>query len=295
MGERNVTWPLRALAGAIFAIALVHGIRVWGHQTARASLTPRRPPQPLPAGDADGDGLSDELEAALAARFAPIVILDPRDQNRPASIPWLLSHFGGPQDGQDGFPAAIRPGSADPRDWVTYVHVYPRTDGDINIQYWFFYTYNDGPWFFDHDADWEHVTVHVDPAGVPRGAVFAQHRNSAPGVFRAWGAVRKAGDHPIVLSARGTHASYADQASLGWLEHVSDCVGIEGCADPIWRTWEAGGLFNLGERGSLLGPTSVRAAFAFAGRWGGGGQFLQSRPAPRGPSHQTGFVVDGFQ
>jgi hypothetical protein len=249
----------------------------------------------LLVGDADHDGLPDILEAALAARFAPAVILDPQDNNRPISIPWLLGKLDRRDPGQDGFPIGLRPGSPDPRDWVTYVHVYPRTDGGINVQYWFLYAYNERWPFFDHDADWEHVTVLVDANGTPRGAFFAQHRNNNPGVFRPWAELRKLGDHPIVLSARGTHASYADQQSLAWFESASACGGLEGCRDPIWRTWEAGGLVNIGERTALLGPAPVRDALAYAGRWGGAGHFPRSRAAPEGPSHQGGFTADGFE
>ena len=91
-----------------------------------------RGPRPLALDDVDRDGLPDALEASLAARFAPAVILDPQEDNRPASIAWLLSRIGGlgRLDADRGsFPADVRAGSTDPRDWVTYVHVYPRTDG----------------------------------------------------------------------------------------------------------------------------------------------------------------------
>jgi hypothetical protein len=241
--------------------------------------------------DADRDGLPDDLEATLAARYAPAVVLDPRDRNRPASIGWLLARIPRLDGAPGGFPDEVRAGSPDPRDWVAYVHVYPRTDGRINVQYWFFYPYNDGPLFFDHDGDWEHVTVEVAPDGAPQAVYFAQHGNNSPGVRRAWASVRKLGDHPVVLSARGTHASYADQASLAWFERASACTQVDGCPDPIWRTWQGGGLLNMGERGAVLG---AHEALAYGGRWGGAGSFLRSRPAPRGPLQQGGFGSDGF-
>ena len=295
MALRRISSFWRIALGAIFFFTLVHGIRARNHRGAEASLIRRPAPAPLAFGDEDHDGLSDDLEAALADRFAPFVILHPQDQTRPASITWLLSHFGSPRAAQNGLPIALRPGSSDPRDWVTYVHVYPRTDGDINVQYWFFYAYNQAPAFFNHDADWEHVTVVVSPGGHPRGVFFAQHSHCNPGVFRPWSEIRKDGDHPIILSARGTHASYPDQGSVGWFDQVSRCTSVDGCRDPIWRTNEAGGLVNIGERRSLLGTAEVRDAMTFDGLWGARGRFLASRDAPPGPSHQYGFSVDGYR
>jgi hypothetical protein len=124
---------------------------------------------------------------------------------------------------------------------------------------------------------------------------MTQHGDCSPGVFVSWPEVRKDGQHPIVLSARGSHASYQDQVAAGWLDSVSQCQRVDGCPDPIWRTGEAGGLVNVGEHGALLGGAGVREALAFGGRWGGPGHFPDSRPAPRGPNHQSGFAVDGFR
>jgi hypothetical protein len=267
-------------------------------------LAARARPRPLPRGDADHDGLADDEELALAARYAPIVVLDPTDRYRPASVDWLLvrlpaqsrsprerleAAFGGPRA---SFLEAWRAGSPDPRDWVTYLHVYPRVDGGINLQYWFFYPYNDGAVLFDHDADWEHVTIHLDEQRRPRELMLAQHGNNRPGEIRAWETVRRDGDHPIVLAARGDHASYPDRASAPWFERVSPCVTLTGCASPIWRTWEAGGLVNIGERGALLDP---EGAFAYTGRWGRAGAWLRFGGAPKSPPHQRrSFQFAGF-
>jgi len=58
-----------------------------------ANMASRPRPRPLEVGDADRDGIADGEELALAARFAPIVVLDPADRYRPASLPWLLERL----------------------------------------------------------------------------------------------------------------------------------------------------------------------------------------------------------
>ncbi|HEY4394281.1 MAG TPA: Vps62-related protein [Polyangia bacterium] len=314
MSFKDVRRPRRSVVASLFALVLVFGFRGFGrHEGSSSALraaraaTRTRAPRPLARDDSDRDGLSDALEEALAARYAPAVVLAPGERNRPASTRWLLSRVAPPgmsaQDfgralvagqlnlGGADFSDEVRAGSGDSRDWVTYVHVYPRVDGGINVQYWFFYPYNQAPLFFDHEGDWEHITVDLGPGGAPRAVYFSEHGNNNPGVYRAWERVRRVGDHPIVLSARGTHASYPEQASVAWFDHVSQCRSVDGCADPVWRTWAAGGLANVGERGAAAGEGEV---LAYGGGWGGGGHLLRSRAAPQSPPHQGGFSTAGF-
>ncbi len=47
---------------------------------------------------------------------------------------------------------------ADSLDATTYVHLF-RSGGDVVIQYWFFYPYNN--WVNNHEGDWEHLNVKV--------------------------------------------------------------------------------------------------------------------------------------
>ena len=314
MSFKDVRWSRVKLAASLFALLFVFGFRGLARRDGSAPViraaraaSLHRAPRPLAYDDADRDGLPDALEEALAARYAPAVVLAPGESKRPASTRWLLARIAPPgmsaaevgralltgqlRLGGADFSDEVRAGSADARDWVTYVHVYPRVDGGINVQYWFFYPYNQAPLFFDHEGDWEHVTVVLSTSGAPRAVYFSEHGNNNPGVYRSWDRVRKLGDHPIVLSARGTHASYPDQASVAWFDYVSECRGVDACADPVWRTWEAGGLANVGERGAASGEGEV---LAYGGGWGGGGHFLRSRPAPQGPPHQGGFSSAGF-
>lgn len=242
---------------------------------------------PLDEGDLDEDGLLDTEEDELARKYAPLVILDRRDENRPASIPWLLqrTHVA-PGPGFE-MPAAVRGGASDPRDWTAYVHVFPRADGGVNLQYWFFYPYNDGPLFFDHDSDWEHLTVRLDAKRRPLGAYLARHTDDHPGPFRAWSRLHRSGNHPVVLSALGSHATYADASDVAWYDSASSCVDPKKCSDPMWRTWEH--AENVGES---FHPLVSSDAFAYAGRWGSE-HFFPGTSAPFGPLHHRGFCAGG--
>lgn len=261
-------------------------------------------PPALAVGDRDRDGLLDAEEDALARRFAPIVILHPEDRYRPASIDWLLARADvfdeGPRailagsaelprgDSGRSLPAAVHRGSDDPADWTTYVHVYPRADGGINLQYWFYYPYSDGPLFFDHDSDWEHVTIRLDLDRNPLGAYLARHDDDHPGPFWSWERLRKSGERPIVLSARGSHATYANARDVPFYDSVSGCVDLASCKDPIWFTGE-GELVNIGERRRPLAHPEV---LSYAGRWGAA-RLLPGTSAPFGPLFHKGACTDG--
>ncbi|GAO03929.1 hypothetical protein [Anaeromyxobacter sp. PSR-1] len=275
------------------------------------------------AADLDRDGLDDALEDALLARFAPVVVLAPDERVRPASAPWLLaraaletapgppprvlqaSALGAlaalliPGTEEPGarlrLDAAAQAGSPDPADWTAYGHAYRAADGGILLQYWFLYPFNEAFWAFDHDGDWEHMTVRLDAAGRPLGAWLARHADAQPGPWFGWSALRREGEHPVVLSARGTHASYASPDDAPRWERL--CPEAEparaaaaGC--PLWRPGAPGfgGVVNMGERGA------ARVAFlAWPGRWGATGAFgRDSRGAPPpGPAFQRGWCSEG--
>jgi hypothetical protein len=95
---------------------------------------------------------------------------------------------------------------------------YRRTshEGHWYWDYWWFFRYNDyqGPGdtchsFFcgDHEGDWEGITV-VTTATIPPeviGAIYAAHTDR---VLVRNPELPKAGNHPLVFVAKGTHASY---------------------------------------------------------------------------------------
>ncbi len=88
---------------------------------------------------------------------------------------------------------------------ATYAHVVRDEDpGEITIQYWLFYFYND--WFNKHEGDWEMVQVVLDAAENPQWLVLSQHHG---GTRRPWSATQvEAGTHPAVYVALGSHANY---------------------------------------------------------------------------------------
>jgi hypothetical protein len=296
---------LRYLAGALCAAALLAAPRARGAE-----------PAPVDGG----------LAQALLARFAPLVLLAPGERALPANVEWYLSRARlDPEPARAPEPAqrmaqasllgdwdaflremgrqvarlrpnlAARPGSADPRDWVVYGHVYRAKDDGLLVQYWFFYPFNDFHVLFDHEGDWEHVTVRLDSLLRPVGAWFARHRWSAPGKWFPWAALEREGDHPVVLSARGSHASYAGPGDVLWWDRACPTTAPadaarHGCT--LWRTWsaEAGGIVDTGARDR---PHLHAAFVAWPGQWGAVGWFRRDSGGPRGPAFQAGWCSEG--
>lgn len=297
--RRRRLWQLALCASVAVALGKNACIHSFCSPERNAALGP----PVLASGDEDLDGLADAEENTLARRFAPIVVLDERDIHRPASIGWLLAKAdifrdrpravlaGSAEIARDtpSLPHSVHTGSENPRDWTTYVHVYPRPDGGINLQYWFFYPYSNGPLFFDHDSDWEHLTIVLDSLGTPLGAHLAQHENDHPGRFHEWSQLRSFQGQPVVFSARGTHATYARPEDTAWYEDEPACKDPAACPLSLWKSWEGGGLENLGERGR---PLRVNRALSFSARWGGTG-LVPGTSAPYGPLFHRGFCVDG--
>ena len=251
------------------------------------------------------------LEAAseqlLLDRHAPIVLLAPGERALPASVAWYLA-----RSSVDGAPAStiadapgscgesgcrdahVRPrsdargGAPERSEWTVYGHVFATADGGLALQYWFFYPFNDFHRLGDHEGDWEHVTVRLDAALRPIGAWYARHDVNAPGAWYAWRELEREGDHPVVLAARGSHASYADPGDVEWYDAACPTrrpAEAEGRRCAIWRTWDAacGGVLPTGGRER---PRAGAGFVRFAGRWGSPG-------APPGPAYQPGWCAGG--
>jgi lysophospholipase L1-like esterase len=221
-----------------------------------------------------------------------------------------------------------------------YVHVtrtLPDAEGAgglIFLDYWWYLPDNPahsgsgafcGPGFsiggvtcFDHQSDWEGVTVVLsarDPAGPPVAVNYAQHDGSVrytwPALRRLWeltGARRfaPAGDlatRPLVFSARGTHASYpiaCGDASCprNAVPTLRNTAALQDNPHDGRRPWE--GATDAGCAAVCVAPLPTRRDGAepegwndWPGTWGTAncvaGIFCASAQPPRSPGLQPRY------
>ena len=95
-----------------------------------------------------------------------------------------------------------------------------REQGYIELQYWFFYAFNDWRSSFhgvnDHEADWEMITLYLaqDAGGTgdvqPCWLAYASHNYAGDDLRRRWDdpALTWVGEHPLVYVGAGSHAAY---------------------------------------------------------------------------------------
>ena len=170
---------------------------------------------------------------------------------------------------------------------TVYAHVAtdPAYPGQLALQYWMFYVFND--WNNLHEGDWEMIQLnfHASDASQalheqPTEVGYSQHEG---GERAGWGDSKLQivdGTHPVVYPAAGSHANFFDEALyLG----ASGEQGV-GCDD----TRNAGLVINPAVETIPSDPAEARAEFpwiAFQGRWG------ELQPAffngPTGPNLKT--------
>lgn len=163
-------------------------------------------------------------------------------------------------------------------EWKAYDHV-RRTSGGFDIQYWFFFPYNDSVGSFNHEADWEHITVRVDNAGNFLSAWYAQHEMGTRYVADQ---LTFNGTHPRVWIADGSHASYPRRGTFDIpnVPHFDDHTYDGG---PVWQTWST--LVHVGEKDA---PRNGQHFIRYGGRWGEHGSTPWTT-GPRGPSFQDAW------
>jgi hypothetical protein len=190
----------------------------------------------------------------------------------------------------------VHPGVRDASQWPAYVRVYSNAAGGYSIQYWFFYAYNDFIGSINHEGDWEHVTVSLNPDQTVRGVYFAQHNGEqflAPSQVSWYG-----GTHPQVWVADGSHASFASEAACdgSLLEGTSQNCWTN--VNQRWFTWAGGkgtaaglqgaGLVNVGEAGTQM---PGQGWMKYSGRWGELGE-MSATSGPRSPMYQGFWTTD---
>jgi hypothetical protein len=192
-----------------------------------------------------------------------------------------------------------------PQDVLTGVHAYyerhPDSTGGARAQritYWFFYGLSVPPGLsgataeFDHEADWERISVLIKPGPganqwIPISARYHFHDQSRD---VPWTAVRTVADgpgpltHPLVYSARGSHASYPRAGSYaaklrvgstGIVTVGDDAIACPRC--PVWRTWQ------------LLTDAQQEPWYGYGGAWGAVG----TRSGTIGPLGPSAFKTKG--
>jgi hypothetical protein len=166
----------------------------------------------------------------------------------------------------------------------TYGHAVMSPDGDLWLQYWFWYYYNNGnyPEQDDHEGDWEGIQLHFsNPLGTnptPDHATYNEHD------FHSrcdWDHVEKSENgHPVVYVSRGRHASY-----FNWLNMPSG-------AHPFFPDETDARPYTPSYQVTVEPITTYTPAWMrWPGRWGSSsGDLVGSGMSPRGPAFQSSWA-----
>jgi len=166
-----------------------------------------------------------------------------------------------------------------------YVHVklanyqpYPKYDFDIEIQYWFFWPYNDATeplGVSDHHGDWEGVTVVLDSDGNFKYLLTTSHgdRNYYETQHLEWGGPFNfpytRGTHPVIQVARKSHALYNKNGKYNYVafKYRDRVEGIPGVKEvESWKSYE---IIELDSRIKNSGIVPTRPGWTyFGGNWG---------------------------
>ncbi len=157
----------------------------------------------------------------------------------------------------------------------------PDHPGQLALQYWFFWVFND--WNDKHEGDWEMVQLLFDAPSAeqaltiaPSSTAFAQHEGSETS---SWTdpKLHKDGDQVVVYPGAGSHAAYYTQAQ--WFgKSASAGFGCDSTQAP-------GELVRPEVVALPDTPTRDFAWLSFAGRWGQ--QAPSFNNGPTGPATKT--------
>jgi hypothetical protein len=237
------------------------------------------------------DALFDEPTVALRGPWNPtdLVEIGPEADGLVGRYEYHLDFPGNALDPGCGYERWARMITEETESTV-YAHVAtePRRPGQLALQYWFFYAFND----FNnlHEGDWENVQLVLDASTAaeplsrtPIGVGYSSHEGSELADWDDDKLELVGGTHPVVYPAAGSHANkYTEALYLG----SSADAGV-GCDDtrgphrvvrPVVQTIPSD-------------PEAAERAFpwiAFQGRWG------ELQPAffngPTGPNLKTSWT-----
>jgi hypothetical protein len=159
-------------------------------------------------------------------------------------------------------------------------------DGSFSITYWFFYGFNRARGRFNvevpfsHEGDWEAIDVVLTPLMTPDRVGYHQHHGTE---VAAWSDVCKADDlgredcsapdgHPVVYSARGSHASYTSPGKHKDCNVFFLCLTDYAARGAMWKSWQSG-----------LVEARAQPWYGFGGAWGHAGA-TGDTTGPLGPS-----------
>jgi len=114
------------------------------------------------------------------------------------------------------------------------------------ITYWFLYGFNEAVFYhkrlpnvfrpdhnlYSHEGDWEGICILLNKNNEPVSVNFFAHGNSPKNV--PWNKITMTqGTHPIIYSAKGSHASYPTTG----VQNVPDWFDDMTAQGKQWRTW----------------------------------------------------------
>ena len=160
-------------------------------------------------------------DAALLARYAPVVVLHPDERSAPTNVEGFLADAELTSGRYDVRACSARDGLAalqcyddvdEPGAPIVYGAVF-RAGGRIALQYWLFHAFDlwspfvpQSPDYWKlHEGDWEAATLLLDASGRPTEVATSRH---CGGARRAWARVERRGSRPVLYSALGSHALY---------------------------------------------------------------------------------------
>jgi len=148
-----------------------------------------------------------------------------------------------------------------------YGRAYTYADGDLALEYWFYYYDNprEHLGIGAHEGDWEGVQIHLDRYENPVTMSFTQHQGGATCDWATQ--VQHLPDgRPIDYVGRGSHANYPAAGTYSFGLEVGDdyafgddpnyvipdVLDISGSSQPAWMTWP--GMWG-GSDGAVPSPS----------------------------------------